>query len=270
MLVVEGVSKTFGSSDDDARPVRALSEISLEVAEGEFVSIIGPSGCGKSTLLGIAGGLVRSDAGEVHVDGQRVGEPQAAIGVVFQEESTFPWRTALGNVAFGLEMRGVPRAEREQKALDMIRLVGLSDFADRYPAELSGGMKQRVAIARALVMEPKILLMDEPFGALDEQTRIILGEELLRLQERLRQTVLFVTHNINEAVQLSDRVVVMTARPGRIKETVAIELPRPRDSTIIASDRFGKLVGRIWGTLRTESLKGFHETERSFTEGGRR
>ena len=261
MLLVRGVSKTFGSAEN-SHPVRALAEVSLEVKEGEFVSIIGPSGCGKSTLLGIAGGLMPGYEGEILVSGERVEGPHPAVGIVFQEESTFPWRTTLGNVAFGLQMGGVGKEEREKKASEMLRLVGLSGFADRYPSELSGGMKQRVAIARALVMEPKVLLMDEPFGALDEQTRIILGEELLRLQERLRQTVLFVTHNINEAGQLSDRVIVMTARPGRIKEIVEIDLPRPRDSTIIASDRFGKLVGRIWSTLRTESLKGFQETER--------
>ena len=227
MLLVRGVSKTFGSADD-SQAVRALADVSLEVEEGEFVSIIGPSGCGKSTLLGIAGGLVSGYDGEIFVDGERVRGPHQAVGIVFQEESTFPWRTALANVAFGLEMQGVPKGERDAKAREMIRLMGLGGFTERYPSELSGGMKQRVAIARALVMQPKILLMDEPFGALDEQTRIILGEELLRLQERLRQTVLFVTHNINEAVQLSDRVVVMSARPGRIKEVVDIELPRPR------------------------------------------
>jgi len=261
MLLVRRVSKTFGSAGDSHDPVTAVEDVSLEVKEGEFVSIIGPSGCGKSTLLGIAGGLVSGYEGEIFVRGERVQGPHPAIGIVFQEESTFPWRTTLGNVAFGLEMRGVAREERERKAHEMIRLVGLSAFADRYPSELSGGMKQRVAIARALVMEPKILLMDEPFGALDEQTRIILGEELLRIQEKLRQTILFVTHNINEAVQLSDRVVVMTARPGRIKEVFEIDLPRPRDSTIIASDRFGRLVGRVWSTLRAESLKGFQDSE---------
>jgi NitT/TauT family transport system ATP-binding protein len=167
----------------------------------------------------------------------------------------------LGNVAFGLEMQGVGREERERKAREMVRLMGLSGFENRYPSELSGGMKQRVAIARALVMEPRILLMDEPFGALDEQTRIILGEELLRIRDKLGQTILFVTHNISEAVQLSDQVVVMTARPGRIKEIVQIDLPRPRDSTIIASDRFGRLVGQVWSALREESLKGFRQTE---------
>jgi NitT/TauT family transport system ATP-binding protein len=181
--------------------------------------------------------------------------------MVFQEESTFPWRTTLGNVEFGLEMRGVASEERRAKARDMIRLVGLSGFEDRYPSELSGGMKQRVAIARALVLEPKILLMDEPFGALDEQTRIILGEELLKIRDQLKQTILLVTHNINESVQLSDRVMIMTARPGRVKEIVAIDLLQPRDSSIIASDRFGKLVGQVWGALREESIRSFRQTE---------
>jgi NitT/TauT family transport system ATP-binding protein len=261
MLIARGIGETFGSAEYAAHMVRALEDVSLQGKDGEFVSIIGPSGCGKSTFLGIAGGLVSGYEGEIFVRGERIQGPHRAIGIVFQEESTFPWRTALGNVGFGLEMQGVGREQRERKAQEMIRLVGLTDFADRYPSELSGGMKQRVAIARALVMEPQILLMDEPFGALDEQTRIILGEELLRIRDKLGQTILFVTHNINEAVQLSDRVVVMTARPGRIKETFQIDLPRPRDSSIIASDRFGKLVAQVWNTLREESLRGFQQSE---------
>ena len=181
--------------------------------------------------------------------------------MVFQEESTFPWRTTLGNVEFGLEMRGAASEERRAKAREMIRLVGLSGFEDRYPSELSGGMKQRVAIARALVLEPKILLMDEPFGALDEQTRIILGEELLKIRDQLKQTIILVTHNINESVQLSDRVLIMTARPGRVKEIVAIDLRQPRDSSIISSDRFGKLVAQVWGALREESIRSFKQSE---------
>jgi NitT/TauT family transport system ATP-binding protein len=261
MLILRGVNKVFGSLDDGAFQVKALNDISLEVREGEFFSIIGPSGCGKSTLLRIIGGLVPLYDGEITVGGERMGGPHPWIAMVFQEESTFPWRTTLGNVEFGLEMRGVRPEERRKKALEMIQLMGLSGFQDRYPSELSGGMRQRVAIARALVMEPKILLMDEPFGALDEQTRIILGEELLRIRDKLGQTVLFVTHNINESVQLSDRVMVMTARPGRVKAVFKIDLPHPRDSSIIASDRFGRLIGQVWGTLREESLKGFRQME---------
>jgi NitT/TauT family transport system ATP-binding protein len=195
------------------------------------------------------------------VGSDKVNGPHPWLGMVFQEESTFPWRTTLGNVEFGLEMRGVSQDQRRQKSREMIRLVGLSGFEERYPSELSGGMKQRVAIARALVLEPKILLMDEPFGALDEQTRIILGEELLRIRDQLKQTIILVTHNINESVQLSDRVMIMTARPGRVKEVVPIDLPHPRDSTIIASDRFGKLVGQVWGALREESIKSFKQAE---------
>lgn len=261
MLVIKGVNKIFGALEDGSQPVKALENVSLDVLEGEFYSIIGPSGCGKSTLLRIIGGLIPGYDGEAWVGSERIQGPHPWIGMVFQEESTFPWRTTLANVEFGLEMRGAKGNERKQKALEMIRLMGLRGFEGRYPSELSGGMRQRVAIARALVMEPKILLMDEPFGALDEQTRIILGEELLRIRDKLGQTILFVTHNINESVQLSDRVMVMTARPGRVKAVFKIDLPHPRDLSIIASERFGRLVGQVWGTLREESLKGFQQME---------
>jgi len=184
------------------------------------VSIIGPSGCGKSTLLEIIAGLIPKTSGDVFVKGQAVKNTHSSIGIVFQQESIFPWRTALENIAFGLEMQGVSREERQKRSREMIELVGLHGFENRYPVELSGGMKQRVAIARALVMEPEMLLMDEPFGSLDEQTRIILGEELLRIQQEIGQTILFVTHNINEAVQLSNRVVVMTP-DGRVSEVAS-------------------------------------------------
>jgi NitT/TauT family transport system ATP-binding protein len=258
---LRNVGKTFGSPENGLDQVRAIDGVSLEVPAGEFFSVIGPSGCGKSTLLRIIGGLIPASDGEVTVGDEKVNGPHPWIGMVFQEESTFPWRTTMGNVEFGLEMRGAGQQERRGKAREMIRLVGLSGFEERYPSELSGGMKQRVAIARALVLEPKILLMDEPFGALDEQTRIILGEELLRIRDQLKQTIILVTHNINESVQLSDRVLVMTARPGRVKEIVPIDLPHPRDSSIIASDRFGKLVAQVWGALREESIKSFKQTE---------
>jgi NitT/TauT family transport system ATP-binding protein len=263
ILSLRNLSKAFGTLENGSGRVAAVQDVSLDVDSGEFFSIIGPSGCGKSTLLRIIGGLLDASSGELTVGGEAVKGPHAWIGMVFQEESTFPWRTTLGNVEFGLEMRGVPLAERRAKARAMIGLVGLSGFEQRYPSELSGGMKQRVAIARALVLEPKILLMDEPFGALDEQTRIILGEELLRIRDELRQTIVLVTHNINESVQLSDRVMVMTARPGRVKEIVAIDLPHPRDSSIIASDRFGRLVAQVWSALREESIKSFRQTEQA-------
>ena len=261
ILTLRNVSKVFGNPDNGLDQVAAVNNVSLDVQSGEFFSIIGPSGCGKSTLLRVIGGLLPATSGELSVGSEKVNGPHPWLGMVFQEESTFPWRTTLGNVEFGLEMRGVAQDERRKKAREMIRLVGLSGFEERYPTDLSGGMKQRVAIARALVLEPKILLMDEPFGALDEQTRIILGEELLRIRDQLKQTIILVTHNINESVQLSDRVMVMTARPGRVKEIVPIDLPQPRDSSIIASDRFGKLVARVWGALREESIKGFKQTE---------
>jgi NitT/TauT family transport system ATP-binding protein len=261
ILTLRNVSKFFGDADNGSEQIVAINDVSLDVNAGEFFSIIGPSGCGKSTLLRIIGGLLAASSGELTVGSDKVNGPHPWVGMVFQEESTFPWRTTLGNVEFGLEMRGVAQGQRRQKSREMIRLVGLSGFEERYPSELSGGMKQRVAIARALVLEPKILLMDEPFGALDEQTRIILGEELLRIRDQLKQTIILVTHNINESVQLSDRVMIMTAGPGRVKEVVPIDLPHPRDSTIIASDRFGKLVGQVWGALREESIKSFKQTE---------
>jgi len=262
ILTLRNISKVFGGTENGASQVTALDGVLLEVHAGEFFSIIGPSGCGKSTLLRIIGGLLPATSGDLTIGNEKVRGPHPWIGMVFQEESTFPWRTTLGNVEFGLEMRGIPQNQRRKKVLEMISLLGLSGFDDRYPAELSGGMKQRVAIARALVLEPKILLMDEPFGALDEQTRIILGEELLRIRDQLKQTIVLVTHNINESVQLSDRVMVMTARPGRVKSIIDINLPHPRDSSIIASDRFGRLVGQVWSALREESIKSFQHAER--------
>jgi len=261
ILTLCNVSKVFGDAGNGAELIPAVNDVSLDVQAGEFFSIIGPSGCGKSTLLRIIGGLIAATAGELTVGTEEVTGPHPWLGMVFQEESTFPWRTTLGNVEFGLEMRGVAQETRRKQARAMIHLVGLSGFEDRYPSELSGGMKQRVAIARALVLEPKILLMDEPFGALDEQSRIILGEELLKIRAQLKQTIILVTHNINESVQLSDRVMIMTARPGRIKEIVAIDLPQPRDSSIISSDRFGKLVAQVWGALREESIRSFKQAE---------
>ncbi|MBI2987220.1 MAG: ABC transporter ATP-binding protein [Deltaproteobacteria bacterium] len=253
ILEIRNISKEYPG-------VTAIDNVSLKVHQHEFVSIIGPSGCGKSTLLEIIAGLLAKTSGEVFIKGHAVKNTHASIGIVFQQESIFPWRSTLENIEFGLEMHGVSKQERRNKSRRMIEIVGLQGFEDRYPGELSGGMKQRVAIARALVMEPEILLMDEPFGALDEQTRIILGEELLRIQQEIGQTILFVTHNIHEAVQLSDRVVVITARPGKIKATISVDIERPRTSEVIALEKFGKLVGKIWMLLREESLKGFKQT----------
>ena len=258
-LEVSNLTKIYRS--DDGSSVQALDDVSLTVAEGEFVAIIGPSGCGKSTLFNVIGGLVGDYEGEVLVDGKPVAGTHRDIGMVFQEESTFPWRTTLENVAFPLEVSGMSKAKREERAMKFLRLVGLEGFEHRYPAELSGGMKQRTAIARTLAFNPKIMLMDEPFGALDEQTRMLLGDKILQIWRELRQTTLLITHNITEAVQLSDRVVVMSFRPGRVKEVVEIELPRPRSSEIISTDQFGRYVGAIWQLLREEASLGMVESE---------
>ncbi len=258
LLSIERVAKQF---DTPQGPIVAVGDVSFDVAAGEFVSVIGPSGCGKSTLFHIIGGLVGSFDGRVMVGAEPVRGPHKAIGMVFQEESTFPWRTVLANVAFPLETRGIRRAEREARARHFVDLVGLAGFEQRYPSELSGGMRQRVAIARTLASEPKILLMDEPFGALDEQTRLLLGDKVTQIQQALAQTTLLITHSITEAVQLSDRVVVMTYRPGRVKRIVTIDLPRPRSSASMSSAAFGRTVAEIWDDLREEASRGMADAE---------
>lgn len=226
MIAIKGVTKLFRRRGGGTH--LAIDAIDLEVTSGEFVSILGPSGCGKSTLLYIVGGFVPPSGGTVSVSGRPVTGPGPDRGPVFQEFALFPWKTVLGNVAYGLREAGLPRREAEARASALIARVGLKGFERFYPKELSGGMKQRVAIARTLAYDPAILLMDEPFGALDAHTRIRLQNELLDLWERDRKTVLFVTHAVDEAVFLSDRVVVMTRQPGRIKAVVDIDLPRPR------------------------------------------
>jgi NitT/TauT family transport system ATP-binding protein len=258
ILRVEGVAKRFVTGSGT---VEALAETSIEVREGEFVAVIGPSGCGKSTLFNIIGGLETADGGRVFVGGQPIKGSHRDIGMVFQEESTFPWRTVIENVAFPLEVAGIGKCEREEKAMRFVRLVGLDGFERRYPAELSGGMRQRTALARTLCAEPRILLMDEPFASLDEQTRMLLGEKLIEICQALNQTTLLITHNLAEAVQLSDRVLVMSFRPGRIKRTVDVELPRPRTSDVIASERFAGYLGTIWEELKTEAAKGLQALE---------
>jgi NitT/TauT family transport system ATP-binding protein len=257
-LAVADIVKRFGA-DDDA--LVAIDGVSLDVAKGEFVSLIGPSGCGKSTLFNIIGGLIGDYAGRVSVDGEAVSGTHPAFGMVFQEESTFPWRTVLDNVAFPLELAGIARHERHARARHFVALVGLDGFEQRYPAELSGGMRQRVSIARTLASEPRVLLMDEPFAALDEQTRLLLGDKVLQIHQELRQTTLLITHNITEAVQLSDRVLVMTYRPGRIKRSVPIDLPRPRTSEVVGSDAFGRYVAQIWSDLREEASRGIRDEQ---------
>jgi NitT/TauT family transport system ATP-binding protein len=244
--------------------------VSLSVAPEEFLGIIGPSGCGKSTLFNVIGGLLDGYEGRVSVAGDRVSGPHPAIGMIFQEESTFPWRTVIDNVAFPLEIAGVPKAQRIERARHFVSLVGLDGFEKRYPNELSGGMRQRVSLARTLASEPKILLMDEPFASLDEQTRLLLGDKILQIQQQLKQTTLLITHNITEAVQLSDRIVVMTYRPGRVKRIVDINLPRPRTSEIVSSEAFGRYVAQIWSDLREEASRGLRDDESRVLQSGER
>ncbi len=257
-LVIDNVFKRFGEGPG---AVTAVDRVSFDVHPGEFVAVIGPSGCGKSTLFNIIGGLLDDYSGNVLCEGDRVAGPHPAIGRVFQEESTFPWRNVLDNVAFPLELRGVGKAERLERAHHFVELVGLGGFEKRMPAELSGGMRQRVSIARTLVSQPHILLMDEPFAALDEQTRLLLGDKITQIQQDLHQTTLLITHNLTEAVQLSDRIVVMTYRPGQVKRTVDIKLPRPRTSDVVSSDDFGHYVAEIWADLRAEASRGMADTE---------
>jgi NitT/TauT family transport system ATP-binding protein len=258
ILVVDDIVKRFETPDG---VLTALDHVSLGVAPGEFVGVIGPSGCGKSTLFNVIGGLLDGYEGTVKVAGERVRGPHASIGMIFQEESTFPWRNVIDNVAFPLEIAGRPKAERYERARHFVKLVGLDGFERRYPAELSGGMRQRVSMARTLAAEPKILLMDEPFASLDEQTRLLLGDKVLQIQQQLKQTTLLITHNITEAVQLSDRILVMTYRPGKVKRIVDIKLPRPRSSEIVSSEAFGRYVAQIWNDLREEASRGLLDEE---------
>jgi NitT/TauT family transport system ATP-binding protein len=235
MIDIEAVSKTFETQQ--GRRHLALTDISLAVADGEFVSILGPSGCGKSTLLYIVGGFVAPSTGVAKVKGEPVTGPGPDRGPVFQEFALFPWKTVLGNVMYGLLQRGVAKADAQSRARELLALVHLAAYENFYPKELSGGMKQRVALARTLAYRPSILLMDEPFGALDAHTRMRLQNDLLDIWERDRKTVLFVTHSVEEAVFLSDRVVVLTRSPGRIKDIIAIDLPRPRNRADLLLDR---------------------------------
>ena len=240
---VDGVSKRYDGANG---PVQALDHVAFDVADGEFVCIVGPSGCGKTTLFRIIAGLEPATTGHVALDGGRVDGPSTDLGLVFQEYHLFPWRTVAGNVGFGLEQAGVATAERERRVRDLLDLVGLDGFADTYPRDLSGGMKQRVALARALAVDPGLLLMDEPFGAVDAQTKTMLQDELLDIWRETGKTVLFVTHDVEEAVKLADRVVVMAKEPGRIREVVDVDIDRPRersDDAFIAT--YERILDRI-------------------------
>jgi NitT/TauT family transport system ATP-binding protein len=248
------VNKSFPVTNDLGKKeqITVLDDFNLQVREGEFLSLLGPSGCGKSTFLNILAGLTPKTSGVLTVDGEEVNGINKKHGVVFQGYALFPWRTVLENVETGLEIRGVGKKERKEIALNYINMVGLTPFANRYPHELSGGMKQRVAIARALAYDPDVLLMDEPFGALDAQTREILQTELLKIWEASKKTIVFITHSLDEAIYLSDRVAIMTSRPGKVKKIIDIPLERPRQFEIRNSEEFVKLRHQAWEILKDE------------------
>jgi NitT/TauT family transport system ATP-binding protein len=253
-IVATGVQMSYQARDEAGREERVavLDDFNLQVREGEFLSILGPSGCGKSTFLNILAGLTRKTGGQLDIDGQPLQGINRSQGVVFQGYALLPWRNVLDNIAVGLEIRGVGKRERLERAREYLSLVGLDGFAARYPHELSGGMRQRVAIARSLAYQPDVLLMDEPFAALDAQTRENLQDELLRIWELHKKTIVFITHSLDEAIFLSDRVAVMTQRPGRIKEIFDIDLPRPRAPGIRNTHAFVELRQRAWEALRDE------------------
>jgi NitT/TauT family transport system ATP-binding protein len=246
MPIIE-VSKLAKDFNAGRAVLRALADVSFSVEEGRFVTLVGPSGCGKSTLLQILAGLIGATSGQVLIEGKRISAPMPdKIGMVFQDPTLLPWKTALANVEFPLDLRGVDRTLRRSRCSALLDLVGLSEFADHYPHELSGGMRQRVAIARGLAQDPRLILMDEPFAALDEQTRTRMGHDLLDIWQKTGKTVFFITHSLTEAIYLSDVVLVMSPRPGRIIETIAIDFPRPRELDMIGSEAFGRIRNRIW------------------------
>jgi ABC-type nitrate/sulfonate/bicarbonate transport system ATPase subunit len=260
---VKGVSHEFGEEGDE-RYVRALLNTSLEIARGELFCFIGPSGCGKSTLLNIIGGLLSPNRGTVEVGDSAVHGPlPREIAFVFQENALFPWSTVIENVKLGMLFQGVPKAEHEERARNSLEAVGLADFAKHYPGQLSGGMRQRAALARALSLDTGILLMDEPFGALDEQTRMILGEDLSVLLARTRKTIVFVTHSLGEAVYLADRVAVFSARPGTIKKIIEVDEPHPRKPGFVTSENFSRIRNDLYALLHDEIRKAAVESARA-------
>jgi NitT/TauT family transport system ATP-binding protein len=250
----------YGAATDPGR-LHALGPIDLELRRGEFFSVVGPSGCGKSTLLDVLAGLNPPSDGSAEFEGRPIKGVPEGVGVVFQEDASFPWLTVEANVAFGLRRAGVDAAEVERRVAYAVGFMGLRDFRKAYPAQLSGGMRQRVCIARTLVLQPRMILLDEPFGALDQQTRLIMGDELLRLWRETNATVLLITHSLDEAAMLSDRVGVMSARPGLFIELIETGWPKDRDSRIVADARFGELTGRIWEKLRVETTKHMQSQE---------
>jgi NitT/TauT family transport system ATP-binding protein len=252
---LRGVSKVFPAAGGQG-DVHALGPIDLNLAKGEFIAVVGPSGCGKTTLLEILAGLAVPSGGSISFEGRSVkGEVPGGIGVVFQEDASLPWLTVWDNIAFGLRREGIGASEIKRRVEDVLSFMGLEDFMHAYPAQLSGGMRQRVCIARTLVLEPRLILLDEPFGALDQQTRLLMGDELLRLWRKTGATIFLITHAIDEAVMLADRVAVMSARPGCFIDMVETDWGPDRDSRVVADARFGALTGRVWTRLREESLK---------------
>lgn len=253
-LEVRGVTRIYAREGHGR--LHALGPVDMRIHGGEFVAVVGPSGCGKSTLLDVVAGLSAPDDGTILFEGAEVrGRVPEGVGVVFQEDASFPWMTVEDNIAFGLRRAGVDAAETRRRVAHALQLMGLADFARAYPSQLSGGMRQRVCIARTLVTQPRLILLDEPFGALDAQTRLLMGEELLKLWRETRASVLLITHALDEAAMLADRVLVMSARPGRFIEEIVTGWPRERDSRIAAEPRFGELTARLWRVLREESLK---------------
>jgi len=251
-ISVKGVTKVFSSKRGE---VTALKELSLDIQDGEFMVIVGASGCGKSTLLNLVAGFDHPTAGEVLLDGRPVAGITPECGMIFQQYALFPWKTVQENVEFGLKMKRMPKQERQERAARFIDLVGLNGFEKTYPHHLSGGMKQRVSIARSLANNPQVMLLDEPFAALDAMTRQVLQEQLVRIYEKHRKTIIFITHSIDEALLLSSRIVVMTARPGRIAQEITNDLPHPRNADVQLSDRYMELKRHIWSSVQAEVLK---------------
>lgn len=258
---VEGVTRVYLARGGQPA-VNALGPIDLDLYQGEFLSVVGPSGCGKSTFLELLAGLAEPTAGTIEFEGRAVrGRVPEGVGVVFQEDSSFPWLTVWDNVAFGLENAGVASSEIKRRVDFAVQFMGLAEFTKSYPAQLSGGMRQRVCIARTLVLQPRLILLDEPFAALDQQTRLLMGDELLRLWRETGATILLITHALDEAAMLSDRVAVMSARPGRLLEIISTGWPAERDSRIVEDARFGAVTARLWTILREESRKALGRVE---------
>lgn len=254
-VAVKDAIRTF-TTRDTGQPFHALGPVTFELREGEFFSVVGPSGCGKSTLLDLIAGLCKPSSGTVHFEGNRVdGEVPDGVAVVFQEDASFPWLTVYDNAAFGVRRSGLPETEIKERVDHALAFMGLASFATAYPSQLSGGMRQRVCIARAMVVRPRLMLLDEPFGALDQQTRLLMGEEMLKLWRDTGSTVMLITHSIDEAVLLSDRIGVMSSRPGTFIDIVETGWSRERDCNTAMDPRYGALQAQIWGMLREESIK---------------